>query len=73
MVENENAMNSYSVNFQESIVAGINLLTKGSIAEFTKSGLQLTGLAQGLSSSSAYSSPSKLIQRFQHFYDVATS
>lgn len=73
MVDNENEMNSYSINFQESIVAGINLLTKGSIAEFTKSGLQLTGLAQGLSNSTAYSSPSRIIQRFQHFYDVATS
>ena len=68
----ENSMNQVSINFQEAIVNGINLLTKGSVQKYTKNGLMLTGLAQGLAASNAYASPSKLIQRFQHFYDVAT-
>ena len=68
----ENSMNNVSINYQEAIVNGINLLTKGSIQKYTKNGLMLTGLAQGLTTSNAYASPSKLIQRFQHFYDVAT-
>lgn len=68
----ENKMNNYSINFQESILNGINLLTKGSVQQYTKNGLMLTGLAQGLAASNAYASPSKLIQRFQHFYDAAT-
>ena len=38
-------MNNVSINYQEAIVNGINLLTKGSIQKYTKNGLMLTGLA----------------------------
>ena len=68
-----NEMSSYGISFKESIIAGYNLLAKGTVDEFTKQGMQLSGLAQSLESSVSYANPDQLIRRFVHFYDAATA
>lgn len=63
-------MHNRSITFAESIVAGVNLLVRGETERFTKRGLQLTGLAQGLSTSISYASPDELVRRFNALYDT---
>lgn len=66
-------LNQYSATVQESIVMGYNLLAKGTIERYTKKGLQLTGLLQGMSTSSTYQNPDQFINRFNAFTDNAIS
>ena len=66
-------MSSYGIDFNTTIVAGYNLLAKGTVSQWTKSGMQITALAQALESSVSYASPDQMNRRFVHFYDAATA
>lgn len=69
--EEMSELNQHSATWQESFVMAFNVLCHGTIKEYTKKGLQLTGLLQGLSTSSSYSNPDQFNNRFNAFVDNA--
>lgn len=66
------AMNKRSLTFQESILAGVDLLRYGDCARFTKMGLRLTGLAQALETTVSYASPDELIRRGNSLFNAVS-
>lgn len=62
-----------SLTFAESIGAGIDLFRYGDISRFTRIGLRLTGLAQGLETSVSYASPDELNRSFVKVMNAAST
>lgn len=60
--EDLHTMNKRSLTFQEAILAGIDLLRYGECNHFSKMGLMLCGVAQGLETSVSYASPDNVVQ-----------
>lgn len=68
--ETMNMMHKRSLTFQESILAGIDLLRYGEVNRFSKMGMRLTGLAQGLETSVSYASPDELVRKANALFDA---
>lgn len=66
-------INNLGISFNETIVNGWNLLANSRTANYTRKGLMITGLAQGLEMSTSYASPSNAVQNFQRLYDAYTA
>lgn len=49
--------------FRDSLIAGAQLLIEGKMRQYTPDGMLVTGLAQGLMTSTAYTSPDENVQR----------
>lgn len=59
-----------SMTFQESVLAGIDLLRFGDTERFTKMGIRLTGLAQGLETTVSYASPDQMVLQVNKLFNA---
>ena len=59
-----------SMTFQESVLAGIDLLRFGDTDRFTKMGIRLTGLAQGLETTVSYASPDQMVLQINKLFNA---